>query len=121
MRPVSSKTRGDDGEDRVAAWLRSKGYHIVKRNLRCRSGEVDIIVYKDGSLVFAEVKTWLTVPIEDLERSITRRKRERILGCAREFLAAHPEWNGSRLRFDIVHVGSTITHFEGAFTENGFP
>jgi putative endonuclease len=118
---VSSKSKGDDGEDRAAAWFRSRGYHVVKRNLRCRSGEVDIIVYKDGSLVFAEVKTWLTVPIEDLEWSISRVKRSRILSCAQEFVTAFPEWNGSRLRFDIVHIGPEITHFEGAFTENGFP
>ena len=119
-RPVSSKSRGDEGEDRAADWLRSRGCHIVKRNLRCRSGEVDIIVYKDGSLVFVEVKTWLTVPLEDLERSIGGRKRSRLLNCAREFVAAHPEWNACRLRFDIVHVGPEITHFAGAFTENGF-
>ncbi len=121
MKPVNSKHKGDEGEDRAAAWFRSQGYHVVKRNLRCRSGEVDIVVYKDGSLVFAEVKAWLTVPIEDLERSIGRNKRARIAGCAREFLAAHPEWNDSRIRFDIVHIGPEITHFEGAFTENGFP
>ncbi len=75
---MSSKLKGDEGEDRAASWFAEQGYHVVKRNLRCRSGEVDIIVYKDGSLVFAEVKTWLAVPLEDLERSIGRIKRSRI-------------------------------------------
>lgn len=118
---MNSKARGDDGEDRAAAWYKSRGYHIVKRNLRCRSGEVDIVVYKDGCLVFAEVKTWRTVPLEDLARSVGARKQARILGCAREFLAAHSEWSQTNVRFDIVHVGPEITLFEDAFTENGFP
>jgi putative endonuclease len=118
---MDTKARGDEGEHAAAEFLQSGGYHIVKRNLRCRSGEVDIVVYRDGCLVFIEVKHWLTVPIEDLERSITAAKRKRILGCAREFLAEHPEWHNSRLRFDIVHIGpDQTTHFEDAFTESGF-
>jgi len=118
---VNSKLRGDLGEDRAADHLASRGYHIVKRNLRCRSGEVDIVVYKDDSLVFVEVKHWLTMSLFDLERSITAAKRYRILGCAREFAAAHPQWHRCRWRFDIIHVGpDEITHFESAFTESGF-
>lgn len=118
---MNPKHRGDRGEDQAAAHLRDRGYHIVKRNLRCRSGEVDIVVYKDDSLVFVEVKHWLTMSIHELERSITAGKRRRILGCAREFGAAHPQWRRCRWRFDILHVGpDEITHFESAFTESGF-
>jgi len=118
---VNTKTRGDFGEDQATAFLQSRGYHIVKRNLRCRSGEVDIVVYKDDSLIFVEVKHWLTMSIVDLEHSITPAKRSRILGCAQKFGVDHPQWNDFRWRFDIVHVGpDTITHFEDAFTESGF-
>jgi len=118
---VNSKLRGDRGEDKAAEFLKEGGYHIVKRNLRCRSGEVDIVVYKDDSLVFVEVKHWLTMPIDELERSITAAKRSRILGCAREFCAANPQWSRCRRRFDIIHVGpEQITHFQDAFTESGF-
>ena len=118
---MNSKQRGDRGEDLAAEQLHSAGYHIVKRNLRCRSGEVDIVVYRDDSLVFVEVKHWLTIPIQDLERSISAAKRQRILRCAREFLAEHREWQQFRLRFDIIHIGpEKITHFEDAFTESGF-
>jgi putative endonuclease len=118
---VNSKLRGDRGEDRAADYLQSCGHHIVKRNLRCRSGEVDIVVYRDDTLVFVEVKHWRTLSIFDLERSITKAKRSRILGCAREFLTREPQWRPFRLRFDIIHVGSEeITHYPSAFTESGF-
>lgn len=119
---MNTKPRGDRGEDRAADHLVGRGYHIVKRNLRCASGEVDIIAYKADTLVFIEVKHWRTMPLEDLERSITAAKRRRILGCARQFLDAFPQWRRCGIRFDIVHVGSEqITHFEHAFTESGFP
>jgi len=118
---VEAKQRGDRGEDLAADYLRSQGYHIVKRNLRCRSGEVDIVVYREESLVFVEVKHWLSVPIHDLERSIDHAKRRRILACAREFLRAEPEWRRFAIRCDIVWVGpDEITHFPHAFTESGF-
>jgi len=118
---VNSKVRGDVGEDRAATFLQTLGYHIVKRNLRCRSGEVDIVVYKDDSLVFVEVKHWLTVSVDNLELSISKAKRSRILGCAREFVFGHPEWGRFGCRFDIIHIGpEEITHFENAFTESGF-
>lgn len=117
----TSTRKGEDGEDAAADFLVAAGYHIVKRNLRCRSGEVDIVVYRDASLVFVEVKHWQTIPIQDLERSITKAKRQRILGCARGFLDDHPEWRAFQPRFDIVWVGpDQITHFANAFTESGF-
>lgn len=118
---MNTKLRGDRGEDQAADYLQSRGHHILKRNLRCRSGEVDIVVYRDDTLVFVEVKHWRTLSVYDLERSITAAKRSRILGCAREFLAQEPQWRRCRLRFDIIHVGpEEITHFPDAFTESGF-
>ena len=118
---MNTKLRGDLGEDQAANYLTAKGYHIVKRNLRCHPGEVDIVVYKDENLVFVEVKHWLTISIHDLGRSITAAKRSRILGCSQEFLASHPEWLQCRLRFDIIHISpDRIVNFENAFTENGF-
>lgn len=118
---MNTKLLGDQGEDAAADFLRNAGYHILKRNLRCRSGEVDIVVYRDDSLVFVEVKTWRTVPIHELEHSITRVKRRRILGCAREFVTDNPRWAPIRKRFDIIHIGpEKITHFVDAFTESGF-
>ncbi len=118
---MNSKRRGDHGEDLAARYLQDRGYHIAKRNLRCRSGEVDIVVYTDDTLVFVEVKHWLSMSVQDLDSSISSAKRSRILGCAREFLADHPEWQSCRLRFDILFVGREgLTHFPDAFTENGF-
>lgn len=118
---MTSKQTGDRGEDQAADYLVRAGYHIVKRNLRYPPGEVDIVVYRDDTLAFVEVKHWTTIGVEDLERSIGAAKRRRIIACARRFLADHAEWRGRGVRFDIVHVASpTITHYADAFTESGF-
>jgi putative endonuclease len=46
------------GEDIACQYLVDKGYKIIERNYRQPWGEIDIIAkYKDGTLVFVEVKT----------------------------------------------------------------
>jgi len=46
------------GEKNVADYLTARSYHILKRNFRCKVGEVDIIARDpaDKSLLFIEVK-----------------------------------------------------------------
>lgn len=53
----NSKLLGKLGEEKVAKYLKSKGYIILKRNWRDRFGEVDIIAETKENIVFVEVKT----------------------------------------------------------------
>lgn len=53
----NSMLLGKLGEERVAKYLKSKGYIILKRNWRDRFGEVDIIAETKENIVFVEVKT----------------------------------------------------------------
>ena len=48
---------GSLGEDAAAVYLKEKGYNVIQRNFRCKTGEIDIICVKDGCTVFVEVKT----------------------------------------------------------------
>lgn len=48
---------GKKGEEKVADYLKSKGYIILKRNYKDRYGEVDIIAQNEEYIVFVEVKT----------------------------------------------------------------
>lgn len=47
---------GAEREKRTAALLERKGYRILEKNFRCRSGEIDIIASHKEYLVFVEVK-----------------------------------------------------------------
>ena len=48
---------GHKGEAIAAEYYRQKGYLLLGHNYRTRMGEIDLILYKDGTIVFAEVKT----------------------------------------------------------------
>lgn len=47
---------GKKAEDLAVDYLKKKGYRIIKRNFSLKIGEIDIIGYEAGQLVFIEVK-----------------------------------------------------------------
>ena len=51
------KSLGTFGETYTCHELKRRGYEIVDRNVRFRSGEIDIVAREGGELVFVEVKT----------------------------------------------------------------
>ena len=67
---------GRRGEELAAAFLRTKGFRIVAQNWRCRLGEIDLIVERDGDVRFVEVKTRLSTEFGFPEEAITRAKRQ---------------------------------------------
>ena len=51
------KETGNQGEDRASEYLIEKGYEVLFRNYRTKTGEIDIISLIDETIVFVEVKT----------------------------------------------------------------
>ena len=52
------KIIGNKGEDMACDYLRKNGLYILKRNVRNKLGEIDIVAKeKNGTVVFVEVKT----------------------------------------------------------------
>jgi len=114
---VGASRRGLCGEQQAAAWLAARGYMILARNFRCRTGEIDIVAQKDGALAFIEVKSWRTFGRAELEYSIGAAKRRKIALAARHFLRTHPQLAGGAMRFDVVLLGGgRIEHLENAFS-----
>jgi putative endonuclease len=107
---LSKAELGDLGESLVAAWLRSKGWHLQARQWHCTYGELDLVVSKgpansSGMLAFVEVKTrsfgnWDAYGL----MSITRSKQAKLWKSARIFLLKHPKWTDATCRFDVALV-----------------
>jgi putative endonuclease len=119
---LSTTQKGKRGEAAAASYLESKGWSVLARNFRTRVGEIDIIARRGDQVAFVEVKSWKSVPREDLGRSIGPRKRSRIARAARLFLTRRPDLAGAHMRFDLVFLGGEeggIEHIAGAFNEEG--
>jgi putative endonuclease len=116
-RTVSSAA-GRAGEEKAAAALEKAGMSIIAKNVRSSRGEVDIVALDGDSIVFVEVKSWSIYGIGELQYGIDMKKQRRIIETAKYFLAAHREYNGMAVRFDVVFVGKdTLTHLASAFVE----
>ncbi|MES1255222.1 MAG: YraN family protein [Acidobacteriota bacterium] len=94
---------GKTGEDLAAAELERRGYVILARRERCRSGELDIVARDGPTLVFVEVKTRTGAAFGGPAEAVTAHKRQRIGRLAREWVLRRGLTN-QPCRFDVVSV-----------------
>jgi len=114
---------GAVGEEIACRHLVSRGYRILDRNFRCRSGEVDVVARKDGATVFVEVKERHGESHGRGQESVSLGKRLRVIRAARLYAARRGLSEGP-VRFDVVSVdweGSRahVRHEEAAFDSEG--
>jgi putative endonuclease len=108
---------GRRGEDLAHRYLRKMGYIVVARNWRPPQGggEIDLIAWEGGALVFVEVKTRLSADGSAPERDIDREKIFALRRAARDYVR-RAEADASSARFDVVSiVGEKIEHLREAF------
>ncbi|MCX7024551.1 MAG: YraN family protein [Spirochaetes bacterium] len=118
-RGLSGTAKGRLGEDAACAFLEARGWSVVARNWRTRTGELDAVAVRAGELAFVEVKSVDAYGPESAERTVGRTKRARIVETAQYFLARNRQYDGMSMRFDVVLVreGSECVHIERAFME----
>jgi Holliday junction resolvase-like predicted endonuclease len=63
----TTKDIGNLGERVAAEYLRRNGFELVDRNVSKKTGEIDIILCKDDTLHFVEVKTVLCIEFPNLD------------------------------------------------------
>lgn len=114
---TKTHNQGILAEGAAEIFLRAKGYKIIERRYRTKSGEVDIIALDGDYLVFVEVKARPT--LDEALFSITPRMKTRISDAAMTFLSEHPNYTMRPMRFDVmaVKLPFTIRHMQNAFME----
>jgi putative endonuclease len=102
---------GQAAEDLAANYLLQKGFTIVTRRKKMRSGEIDIVALDGEVLVFVEVKQ-RSAPGYVPEESIGAAKARALMSAAEEFVATMGEDRETRL--DLVAIDKDgIRHYEG--------
>ena len=116
---LASRSRGRWGERRAAAHYRALGFEIVALNWRSPvrelPGELDLVVEREGLLVFCEVKARQSSGYGGAARAVDEVKQERIRALAAAWLAGSDR-DDVDVRFDVIAIdGVTLTHLESAF------
>ncbi len=101
------------GEDYAEESLVRDGYVIVKRNYRCKYGEIDIIAYKDGVHVFVEVKTRKGNLYGEPAEAVNYFKQQKIMRSALFYMKR----DDIDMRFDVFEVIYAIS--DGEFVVKG--
>lgn len=98
------RATGESGEELAARWLVARGWSVLARNWRCRSGELDIIARDpEGALVACEVKTRRGLGYGDPLESITHRKLRRLRDLVCEWRQEQEEPVGY-VRLDAIGI-----------------
>jgi len=95
--------RGRWGEDLAAAWYARRGYDVVARNWRTRTGEIDLVVRRGRLVVVCEVKARRSDAYGPAAAAVGPAKQQRLRRLAAEWLAGSG-LRGVEVRFDVVAI-----------------
>ena len=112
---MTSVEIGQQAEARAEQFLRDRGFSLIQRNFRAKTGEIDLIMAQGDLLTFVEVRYRANPSYGTGAESISKAKQRKIIHTAETFLqqSSH-RWN--QYRFDVISIGDDIHWIPGAFT-----
>jgi putative endonuclease len=120
LRGTVQRTRGLDAEDAACRWLETRGLTLLKRNYRCRLGEIDLVMRDGAALVFVEVRARAGEHFGGAAASVGFAKQRRLAAAARHFLMTHPREAERTMRFDVVAISGPAGQNETRWIRGAF-
>ncbi|AKG53727.1 endonuclease-like protein [Dehalogenimonas sp. WBC-2] len=119
MNRISS---GKQGELIAQKYLQQAGFSIIATNWRCEFAEVDIIALNKDEIVFFEVRSKSTKDFGTPAESITRRKRQKLICAAEQYLSENPEapadWRIDFIGVEFLGSSHQLEHIPYAVTRD---
>jgi putative endonuclease len=107
---------GQAGEDQALAYLARQGFQLVERNFHCRGGEIDLIMQKDGMLLFVEVRKRASGQFGGAAASVIPAKQARLKKAAQFYLQRYAD--PPPCRFDVIAIdGNQLNWISNAIEE----
>jgi len=94
---------GRMAEEAAAGFLKGRGYRIIRRNYRARSGEIDIIAFEGDVICFVEVKARHSNFFGSPEEAVSYSKQRQISKAAIYYLR-QAGLADKPARFDVVSL-----------------
>lgn len=102
MKHRTAGNRGNAIEQLACRWLQDRGLELVKRNYRCKVGEIDLLMLERDTLVFVEVRFRRQSRYGSGVESVDRRKQRKLALAANHFLVTHRRYASQPCRFDVL-------------------
>lgn len=101
---MNKRRVGTDREKQAAEYLESRGMKIVERNFRSRQGEIDLIGWHQGYLVFVEVKYRKDAGKGYAVEAVNVQKQRKICQVADFYRYSHGLGDVLGIRYDVVAI-----------------
>jgi len=116
---VNKRQIGTFYETCACEYLQEHGIRILKRNYRCKAGEIDIIGKDGNCIVFFEVKYRKSDEYGHALLAVDARKQNRICRCAAIYCMQNAWIN--MFRYDVIGISDTgIEWIKNAFSHKGY-
>lgn len=113
---MNKRSLGGEYEKRAAEFLAGQGYRIAEMNYRNRRGEIDLIGWEEGYLVFVEVKYRGNAGTGGALGAVNIQKQRRISRAALFYRMQKKISEDTPCRFDVVGIdGEKVTLVKNAF------
>lgn len=113
---MNKREKGTNKERLAAEYLQKHGMRITARNFRSRQGEIDIIGYDEGYLVFVEVKYRSTRNKGSALEAVNLHKQRQICKVADYYRCLHGLGDSTPVRYDVAALqGEEICWVKNAF------
>jgi putative endonuclease len=117
---TATQAFGELGERIAERWLRRQGWRVVNRRFRNGHRDIDLVVERDGTVAFVEVKARAGTTFGDPVEAVDWRKQRELARSAKVWIDRHGGPFDS-YRFDVVGVlvnGSRVLvrHVPAAFS-----
>jgi len=111
---------GELGERVAERWLRQRGWRVVQRRFRSGHRDIDLVMERDGTVAFVEVKARRGAGFGGPVQAVHWRKRRELERSAKVWIDRHGR-REEMYRFDVVGVllegaDVRVCHVENAFT-----
>lgn len=106
---------GSAAEARAVELLVRRGYQIVERNFRCKTGELDVVARDGEVLVFVEVRSRADGEHGHAAESVNVRKQRQVARVAMHYIGLRDPMF-AKSRFDVVAItGDEIVLIQDAW------
>jgi putative endonuclease len=99
---VSKQQTGKLGEDIAADYLQKRGYKILARNFKRKTGEIDIVAKRGRTIVFVEVK--VVTSSSALHEKLHYKKQQKITRTGQWYLSENGMEYGVPWQVDLIAV-----------------
>jgi len=99
-------TRGKQIENKACEYLRKQGLKLVEKNYACRSGEIDLIMQDEQTLVFVEVRYRASNDYGSALDSVDQHKIKKLISAANHYIAA--KQIDQPMRFDVIGFDASL-------------